>query len=169
MIKTLASLFTSGIRELESKYKTDADITNSDILWAGVDMFALASSLKLLKASKAVSSTKILNTEKSLSLMQKTSLFSSKLIKNKSIQGLLKYTAISTTAYIAVTHPSMINSLLNELVDIVGINPILFKALAWSIILFLVLQPLLVAFNHFIKPLLWITGKINHERKANAR
>lgn len=158
--KALVSLFTSGIRELETKYKTDAEITNEDILWASVDVFALASSVKLLRASKAVTASKGLSySQKSLGVTRKISLFSFKLVKNKTVQRLFKYSAIGTTLYIVAAHPSLINSMLDELAHPLNLNPALVKMGAWFVLIFLLLQPLLWGFNIFVKPLIWLTKK----------
>lgn len=157
MLKTLANLLTSGIRELEINYKTNKTITSNDILWASVDVFTLSSSFKLLKASKAISqSTKVVHTEKSLSLSQKLTLFSSKLVKGKTIQFLAKYTTMGAATYIAFTHPSIINSLLEELANNLGINLIIFKVAIVSMLLFLVLEFFALIFS----PLLWLMRKI---------
>jgi hypothetical protein len=145
--KAVTDFFTGGIRELEMKYKTNEEITNGDILWAGVDVIALASTVKLLKASKGVSTT-----SKSLSVTKKTSLFSAKLIQNKTLQNVLKYSAVATTAYIVIKHPSVINSMLDESAKLLGIRPELVKIVGWFLLLF----PVLWIINGFALPLIWL-------------
>jgi hypothetical protein len=160
--KALVNLFTSGIRDIEKKYKTNEEITNGDILWAGVDVFAL-SSIKLLKASKAVSASKELSSSKKLlSLTKTTSVFSAKLIKNKTVQSLLKYSTIATTLYITITHPSLINSMLDCVANLLGMNPEIVKMLSWTIIIFLLLYPFLWLFNSLVRPLVWVIRKIGY-------
>ncbi len=99
--KTLASLLLGGVRGLEEKYKTEQEIGAEDMLWAGVDVLVLASSVKLLKASRAVASSKELSAvQKSRGVIKKTQLFSTKLIKSDAARQLLKYSALGTAMYI---------------------------------------------------------------------
>ncbi len=151
--KALVSFFTSGIRELESKYKTGADISNMDMVWAGADVFMLASSVKLLSAGKVATSGKGLSySQKTLSLSQKTSLFSAQLIKNNTVRSLVKYTAVGATVYIAAAHPSLVNAMLNETAVGLGVNTTIVKILGWSILLYFVLFPLFWCISLLIKP-----------------
>jgi hypothetical protein len=158
--KALVNLFASGIIGIERKYITEEEITKGDIFWAGVDMFAL-SSIKLLKASKAVSASKELSSSKKLlGLTKTTSAFSAKLIKNKTLQSFLKYGTVATTLYVVIAHPSLINSMLDEVANLLGMNPEIFKMLSWSIIIFLLLHPLLWIFNSLVRPLIWVARKV---------
>ncbi len=155
--KALVSFFSGGIRELESKYKTGADISKMDLVWAGADVFVLASSVKLLTTSKAVASSKSLSySQKTLSVSQKTSLFSAQLIKNTTVRSLVKYSAISATVYIVAAHPSLVNAMLNETAAGLGVNAATAKVLGWSILLYVVLLPLLWCVSLCLKPLLLV-------------
>lgn len=155
--KALVSFFTSGIRELESKYKTEADISKMDVFWAGADVFVLASSVKLLRASKAASSGKSLSySQKTLSLTQKTSFFSSQLIKNNTLRGLVKYSAIGATVYIVAAHPSLINTVLDETASVLGVNAQTVKVFGWAMLLYLIFYPSVWLASLFIKPLMLV-------------
>lgn len=159
--KALVGFFTSGIRELEAKYKTDAAITKTDIFWAGVDVVALASTVKLLKASRAAAVGKELSySEKAFSLTKTTGAFSSQLIKSNTLRSLLEYTVVGTTAYIVVAHPSLMNTVLDKTAQLSGVNPTIFKLLVWTAIVFFLLHPLVLFCNIFIKPLVWVSKKV---------
>jgi len=160
-VKALVGFFTSGIRELEAKYKTDVAITKTDVFWAGVDVVALASTVKLLKASRAAAVGKELSySEKALSLTKTTGAFSAQLIKSSTLRSLLKYTAIGTAAYIVIAHPSVMNTVLDKTAQLSGINPATFKLLVWTAIVFFLLHPVVWFCNVFVKPLVWISKKV---------
>jgi hypothetical protein len=158
--KTLASLLLGGVRGLEEKYKTKQEIGAEDMLWAGMDALVLAGSVKLLKASRAVATSKELSAmQKSRGVIKKTQFFSTKLIKSDTARQLLKYSAVGTAMYIAIVHPSIINSVLDEVAGFFGIPPELLKMLVWTVLIFLVLQPLYWCYCGTIKPLLWVIRK----------
>ena len=158
--KTLASLLLGGVRGLEEKYKTKQEIGAEDMLWAGMDALVLAGSVKLLKASRAVATSKELSAvQKSRSVIKKTQFFSTKLIKSDTARQLLKYSAVGTAIYIAAVHPSIINSVLDEVAGFFGIPPELLKMLVWTVLVFLVLNPLYWCYCGTVKPLLWVIRK----------
>ncbi|MDQ7090544.1 MAG: hypothetical protein Q9M50_07850 [Methylococcales bacterium] len=147
---------TSGIRDLETKYKTKQEITGGDIFWASFDVIALTSGFKLLKSSKALSVSKAVRSGKKLSMFRKARVFTSKFLKTKTAQKMVKYGAFATTAYIAIAHPSLISHLFEEIGYFLGINSWVVKLFSWTTIIFILLYPFTWGFKYFIRPLIWL-------------
>lgn len=53
----ITQFFTSGIRTLESRYRTDQPIRMEDVGWAAVDALIIGSAVKFLKAGRAAAGT----------------------------------------------------------------------------------------------------------------
>ncbi|MBA1149276.1 hypothetical protein H0Z60_19710, partial [Ectothiorhodospiraceae bacterium WFHF3C12] len=53
VIEGTAQFFTSGLRTLEQKYRSDATVTAGDYAWAGVDLAIMGGAVKILRAGKA--------------------------------------------------------------------------------------------------------------------
>lgn len=137
LLKAFISFFTSGIRTLETKYDLGDDITTSDVFWAGLDIAVVAAPVKLFSAGKGVA-----RSGKELSLTTRTRLFAPRLLsEGKIFQKLGKYGAVAATAYIIVTHPSLINSALAELAKWVGVSPWLVQWAGWCLIIAFFLYP----------------------------
>jgi hypothetical protein len=136
-VKALTSLFTSGIRNLETKSDLGADIGTADYFWAGLDVALVALPARLLVAGKTVA-----RSGEAMSLTTRTRLFAPRLVQNTRIfQTLGKYGAAVATAYVVISHPSLINSLLAELANFVGVNPLLLQFAGWAVIIVVLLYP----------------------------
>lgn len=154
--KALSEFFTGGIRKLETQYKTGQKITTADLVWASFDVIAVTSSLKLLKSSKALTSAKVVRPGRKFSMIQKTRVFAYKFLKTKTARKMVKYGALTTATYLAITHPGLINNLFEESTHFLGVNPQLVKLLGWTILIFLLLYPLTWLCNYLIKPSLFV-------------
>lgn len=83
--------------------------------------------LKLLRAGKVVAAT-----GKELSVMKRLRIFGPTLIPKPAFLGKLgKYGMVAATAYVVVTHPSLLNSLFKELAELLGLNPWLIQFIGW--------------------------------------
>jgi len=135
--KALTTLFTSGIRNLETKSDLGADIGKADYFWAGLDVALIALPARLLVAGKTV-----VRSGEGLSLTARTRIFAPRLVQNtRMLQTLGKYGAVMATAYVVISHPSLINSMLAELANFAGINPLLMQFAGWAILITLLLYP----------------------------
>lgn len=144
LLHAITSLFTSGLRNLETKYEL-GDITKSDWFWAGVDVAVVATPIKLLRGGKAIA-----RSGEELSLTTRTKVFAPRLVsKAKIFQKMGKYGVAAATVYIVVTHPSLINSVLGEIAKLLGLPPWLGQFVGWYLIIVLVLYPL----SWILKPL----------------
>ncbi|MFK8067281.1 MAG: hypothetical protein AB8D52_03470 [Gammaproteobacteria bacterium] len=145
VVEGVSSFFTSGVRELETRYVTDQEITGNNLLWASVDVLAVAGTLKLLRASRQVA-----RSGKSISLTRQTSLFGSRLLKSGFAGQLFKVSAIAGTGWLLIKHPSLITSFLAEAGELIGIHPMLAQLIGISLLAFVLLYPV----NWFLRAIL---------------
>ena len=143
----LSAFFTSGLRGLETRYKTDQAITTGDLAWAGVDVLIGMGTLKLLRAGKMAA-----RSGKSVGLVRTTSLLGSRLMKSGFAGRLLKFSAVAATVYVIVTHPSLLTSALSEIGDMIGIPPLIAQLTGISFLAFVLLYPVLWVSKLFIRP-----------------
>lgn len=148
ILKALTSFLTGGVKKLETKYDLGENISAVDVFWAGLDVAIVGGTLKVLRAGKAVTASR------ELSLTTRTRLIAPKLFEGRLFLKMGKYAAVAGTAYIVVTHPSLINSMFAEVAKLVGLSPWVVQFLGWSLIIILVLYPfswLLIALVGFIR------------------
>ena len=143
----LSSFFSSGIRELETRYVTDQDISGNDLLWAGVDVLAVAGTLKLLRAGRQAA-----RSGKSIGVVRQTTLFGSKLLKGGMAARLLKYSTVAATAWILISHPSLITSFFAEAGRLTGISPGLVQMVGVSLSAFVFLWVVSWFFKWLVRP-----------------
>jgi hypothetical protein len=74
--------------------------------------------------------------------VSRTKLFGSRLIPKRAFfRQLGTYGAAVATAYVVITHPSLVNSLLEELAELLGLNPLLVQFAGWLLIITIALYP----------------------------
>lgn len=157
------ALFTSGVQNLERKYDENKRLTASDYAWGAVDVIPVFAALKFVRvgkvvvdsakagedASKAASASKVADASQvakdgtevqKLSIVERTGLLGKKLAPAFLRGG--KYAAYIGTAYVLITHPSLITNLLEELSKLLGIPAWLGVTLGWMFIIFILLYPL---------------------------
>jgi hypothetical protein len=164
----LASLFTSGVRNLESKYVLDENIMAEDGIAAALDVLPFLASLRLLRLGKSVTTTgRVVSTSrKDLSLMSRTRLFATRLLPRGALfQKFGKYGASIAGVYLLMTHPGLISSLFNEIAELVGVNSIFVQFLGWFLILVIVLYPFSWALKIVARVILWGVLRLEKSRK----
>jgi hypothetical protein len=138
-LEAITSFFSSGMRTIEVKTDLGENITTADAFWAGVDIAILSVPLKLFKGGKAVG-----RSGEELNITTRTRLFAPRLLsKGKIFQKMGKYGAVVATLYIVATHPSLINSLLREMAELLGLSPWLVQVVGWFLIIAFILYPFL--------------------------
>ncbi|QBM16517.1 hypothetical protein MARI_05990 [Marinobacter sp. JH2] len=135
----ITQFFTSGIRTLETRYRTDQEIRASDLGWAAVDAVIIGSAVKFLKAGRVAA-----NTARTASVSTRTASYSARLARAGQIASVVvsnaKWPALIALAYVTVNHPAILNDLFAGAAAVLGVP-------AWAVQLpgwFLVLFPLLV-------------------------
>lgn len=136
-VSAVGSFFTGGISNLERKYDLGEAIDGSDIFFAAVDAVPFVAAVKLLKVGKVAAAT-----GKELSFVGETRVFGARLIPKSPFLRSLGVTGVKlATAYVLVTHPGLINSILGEIAKGLGINPMMFQIAFWFICISVALYP----------------------------
>lgn len=131
VVNALTSLFTGGVRKLETKYDLGEDITTADVFWAGLDVAIIAVPAKLLVSGKAVA-----RSGQELNITTRTRLFAPRLLsKGQVFRKIGAYGAAAATIYIVATHPSLLNSVFAELANLIGISPWIVQVAGWSVVI----------------------------------
>jgi hypothetical protein len=139
------ALFFGGIRTLETKSRLDQPIELKDVGWAAADVAVGVGVLKVLRLGRSATVA-----GKSMNFSQRSLALSPALLKGSAVAArLAKYGAPVVVAYLALRHPSVLNSMLGLLAEAVGLPVLLVQALGWT----LVLLPLLYLIVLLLRPL----------------
>ena len=149
--ESLTAFFSGGVRGLETRYVTDQEITGNDLLWAGVDVLAVAGTLKLLRAGRQVA-----RTGKSIGLTRTTTLFGSRLMKTGLAGRIFKVSAVAATTFIVIKHPTLITSAFAEIGKLIGITPMLAQIVGVSLLALVLFYPVLWFLKIFVRPLTFL-------------
>jgi hypothetical protein len=137
-VSAVGSFFTGGVSNLEKKYELDEAISGRDVFFAAVDIIPFVAAVKLLKVGKVVAAT-----GKELSLVSKTRVFGARLIpRSRFLKSLGGVGAKLAVVYVLVNHPGLINSILGEIANILGVNPMIFQIACWFTLISIALYPL---------------------------
>ena len=162
--ESVTAFFSSGVRGLETRYVTDQEISGNDLLWAGVDVLAVAGTLKLLRAGRQVA-----RTGKSIGLTRTTTLFGSRLMKTGLAGRIFKVSAVAATVFVVIKHPTLITSAFAEIGRLIGIPPMLAQVIGISLLVFVLLYPFLWILKLFIRPVVtvvkWLLMILTHFEK----
>lgn len=147
VLEGINSFFASGVKGLETKIHSDEPIAIDDLGWAVLDVAIGVSALKVLRMGKAgaVGSRSITFSQRSAALAP--GLWHGSVIGSR----LVKYGAPAVLAYIAIRHPSVINSLLGSAAENLGLPVGLVQLVGWI----LVLLPILLLLRFVLRPLAW--------------
>lgn len=163
-LEALTSFFTSGIRTIETKVRTDQKIEAGDLGWAAVDVLAITGATALLRAGKVAGTAS--RATKSARVSGRTGAYASYLTKALRVgAGAAKYAkwpAIVATGIILVRHPSLISSLLGGAADVLGLPPVLLLGVGWTVIMLLLLYVASWVWRLVVRPVAWLvveTGK----------
>lgn len=148
----LTAFFARGLRDLETRYKTDQKITAETLLWASVDVLAIGGTFKLLRAGKHAA-----RTGKSLPVTRQASLYASRLVKNGFAGRVFKYSAVLGTGWLIIQHPSLLTSFFAEVGNLIGLPPFLTQFIGIALLAFLLLYPFTWFIKWVIKPILMFT------------
>jgi hypothetical protein len=148
IMENAVQFLTSGIANLEERYRTDQPIGAADIGWAAVDAVIIGSSVKLLKAGRAAAVT-----TRSASLGTRSAAFSARMARVGRMASVLvrngKWPALVALGYVAIRHPGLLNDVFAGVADMLGMPPWIMQVAGW----FLVLMVLM-----FVLRLLWRLG-----------
>lgn len=164
MVSGIGSFFTGGVGNLERKYELDEAINGGDVFFAAVDAIPFVAAVKLLKVGKVAAAT-----GKELSLVGKTRVFGARLIPRSPLLKSLGVTGAKLAiAYVVVTHPGLINSVLGEIAKSLGINPMIFQFACWFIFISVALYPFSWILKILAKTVVTGLAWLEKSRRRNA-
>ncbi|GGC56101.1 hypothetical protein [Marinobacter halophilus] len=146
----VTQFFTSGIRTLESRYRTDLPIRASDLGWAAVDALVIGSAVKFLKAGRAAATTARAST-----VTARSAAYTSRLARAGRMASVMvshaRWPAVAALAYVAVRHPLVLNDLFAGAAKVLGVPPWMVQVPGW----FIILLPILLLLRWLGRICLW--------------
>ena len=134
VMEGFTQFFSSGIRQLETRYKMDEQIEASDIGWASLDVLVFASAVKVLRVGRnfAVTTQTASRGTRSAALTARV-ISGGRLVLNGARYA--KWPLFLGGAYLVFTHPSLINDFLAEIAGVIGLPPFVVQFLGWILLL----------------------------------
>jgi hypothetical protein len=162
IMEGITQFFGSGVRQLETRYKTDEEIRASDIGWASLDVLVFASAVKVLRVGRTVSvGTKNAARGTRSAALTARAIGGGRLVLSSARYA--KWPLLLGGAYLVVSHPSLINDFLAEMASVIGMPPLLVQFLGWLLLLLPILF-MLRTFLWFVLPFLktgmWSAGRL---------
>ncbi|MFO8140294.1 MAG: hypothetical protein R6T87_00050 [Marinobacter sp.] len=146
----VTQFFTSGIRTLESRYRTDQSIRARDLGWAAVDAIVIGSAVKFLKAGRAAATTARAST-----VTARSAAYTSRLARAGRMASVLvshaRWPAVAALAYVAVRHPVVLNDLFAGAARVLGVPSWMVQVPGW----FIILLPVLLLLRWLARICLW--------------
>lgn len=157
VMEGLSRFFSSGIRQLETRYKMDEQIEASDIGWASLDVLVFASAVKVLRVGRnvAVTTQTASRTTRSAALTARV-ISGGRLVLNGARYA--KWPLFLGGAYLVFTHPSLINDFLAEAAGVIGLPAYVVQIVGWILLLWpalFIIRSLLWLAMPLIKTALW--------------
>ncbi len=147
VLEGINSFFAGGVKALESKLRRDETIAVGDVGWAALDIAIGVSAFKILRMGKVAAAG-----GRPLTFSQRSAALGSGLWRGSVIgTRLVKYGAPAVLAYIAIRHPSVINSLLGAAAEKLGLPVGLVQVVGWTV----VLLPIVLLLRIALGPLAW--------------
>jgi hypothetical protein len=152
VVEGASMLFTSGIRDLETKLQTDQALTAGDIGWAAADAFVAVGAVKLLRLGRAAAAS-----GQSINASTRTAALTSRVARGTQFGARIaqrgKWPAIAVAAYIAVRHPSIISDALVEMAHLLNVPEWVGLLVGWA----LILLPILYVGSWILRVLVYLT------------
>lgn len=148
VLEGLNQFFAGGIRSLESRVRRDEAVTAADVGWAAVDVAVGVGAFKVLRMGRTAAAG-----TGSLTFSQRSAVVGAGLWRGSTLgTRLVKYGAPAVLAYVAVRHPSVINSMLGSAAQAMGLPVQLVQFAGWTLLLLPVVWLLRLA----LRPLAWL-------------
>lgn len=152
LLEGINRLMAGGLRGLETKFRRDEAIGAGDVGWAAMDVAIGVGAFKLLRMGRTASAG-----GRALTVSQRSTVVGAGLWRTSAIGvRLVKYGAPAVLAYMAVRHPSVINSLLASAAERLGVPVPVAQVVGWT----LVLLPVVLVLRLLLGPLVWALGGV---------
>jgi len=170
-LEAVTSFFASGLRNVETKWQRGEEIKLGDAGWAALDLAVGVSALKVLRLSRATPKG-----TQAMGFSQRNAALGSSLIRGSTMGlRLAKYGAPLALGYIAITHPSVLNSVFKAIADAVGAPVALLQVAGWALVLFPVvfiamtmLKPITLLLTGAVRLLIWMQ-KVTQSRPSSIK
>lgn len=158
-LEAVNSVFAGGIRNAETKWQRGETIKLADAGWAAVDLAIGISALKVLRLGQATAKG-----TQAVSFSKRHAALGSSLLRGSSM-GLrvAKYGAPLALGYVALQHPSVLNSIFRSIAETLGLPVGLLQIAGWTLVLLPVvvivltlLKPLTILLSGAVSALFWL-------------
>lgn len=151
VLEGLTRFFTSGTRSLEESWRRGEDIQAEDVWPAVLDLAIVISAVKVLRMGAAA--TRSARGVRAMSYSQRAAAVGSGLWRGSVVgMRLAAWGAPLVLAYVAVRHPSVLNSVFSWAGERLGLSAFPALVLGWT----LLLLPLLLLLRWLLRPLAWL-------------
>lgn len=152
VLEGINNFFASGVKGLETKLRRDEAVGMGDVGWAALDVAIGAGAFKILRLGRAGAAG-----GSSLTFSQRSAALGAGLWRGTTIGArLVKYGAPAVLAYVAIRHPSVINSMLGSVAEKLGVPVALAQVAGWT----LVLLPFMLLLRLLLRPFAWLLAGI---------
>lgn len=152
VLEGINQFFAGGLKGLETKLRRDETIGAPDVGWAAVDVALGAGAFKVLRMGRTGGVA-----GRSMTVSERSAVVGAGLWRGSAIGArAVKYGAPAVLAYMAVRHPSVINSLLGSAAAHLGLPVALVQVVGWT----LVLLPVVLVLRLFTAPLAWLLAAL---------
>jgi hypothetical protein len=161
-----SDLFLGGVRGLETKWRHGVPIEGSDLGWAALDVFVIASTVKLLRAVRAARAVAPGAAAARSGGFSGRVLFGSRVLLTRGGRlglAVARYGSIPAAVYLMFRYPQLINSTLAALGDWMGVDPWWVQFLFWFVALSVIMRLalfLLGPLSWILRSLGWMTGTL---------
>ncbi|WP_249978868.1 hypothetical protein [Vreelandella olivaria] len=155
VVSGVGDFFTSGIRSLESQWRSGDEIGASDMGWAGVDLLVMASAVKVLRAGRVAQGSRVglVEAQGARAGIRQGVLISGGRFAH--LSRIAKVGAVATTAFVVVRHPSLISALGANVAKWLGWPAWLGQFVIWLVVLLPVLFIMRFSYRWVVAPLRW--------------
>ncbi|MBS3804217.1 MAG: hypothetical protein KGY54_06680 [Oleiphilaceae bacterium] len=172
VVEGVSQFLSSGIRNVEVKYRAGEDLTLEDGAWLAVDLAIAGSAFKVLKAGRAVSAT-----TKNAGVASRSAALGARLTRAGSMASktvkYAKWPVAAGLAYVVVAHPAFISDVLAELATVLDLPAWLVQFTGWALLLapliylgswafLLLVRPAILVLRSTIALLFWLRAKLSH-------
>lgn len=152
LLDAVNRFFASGLTGLETRWRRDQEVTMGDLGWAVMDVAIGVGAFKILRMGRGGPVA-----GRSLSVSQRSAVMGAGLWRGTVIGArVVKYGAPAVLAYMAVRHPSVMNSLLAKVAEELGLPVALVQWVGWAVLLL----PALLLLRFVLGPMAWLAVKI---------
>ena len=152
VLEGINRFFAGGLKGLETRFRREEAIRAGDVGWAALDVAIGVSAFKLLRMGRtaAVGSS-------TLTFSQRSAAVGAGLWRGSAIGArMARVGAPAVLAYVAIRHPSVINSLLGSAAEKLGLPVGLVQVAGWTI----VLLPVMLLLRFLLAPLAWVLSGV---------